>query len=184
MRRRFKTLPLVTLRAAALVLLACAGVHACEPCGSTLDLRRSLERAEVVAVVKRPERPRQPEEPSNGPACDELLVERVLKGKVEGERLAVRSWYGMCPYGIILGEGTYVVILAGASSSDYDAAEASVGCDVSRERKSGLYAPVEHGCAVRSLRVEAGAVEAEGVKLTLDEFRDKYGLGEGAARGE
>lgn len=166
------------LGAAVFVALAEAGSLACEPCGSTLDLPRSLGKADLVVVAKRPAVPKQPENPAGGPACDELLVEGVLKGEFEGEKLRVRSWYGMCPYGIILSEGTYVVILGKASVSDYEshAADPEGGCKAALAKKEGLYVPVGHGCAVKALAVASGLVEAEGVKLTLEEFRDKYGL--------
>ena len=178
------------LTAAAFVVLACARVHACEPCGSTLDLPASLRRAEVVAVVKRVDASGGGGAARDEAQCDELSVERVLKGEFEGERLTVRRWYGMCPYGVILGRGTYVVILVKGSEGDYGMARVSAGCEVApggRAGKAELYVPVEQGCAVKSLRVESGSVEAEGVRLTLEEFADRYGLraggrGAGGAR--
>ena len=172
---------LAALGAAVFVVTGVAGVHACEPCGTTLDLRHSLEKADLVVVAKRPAVPKQPENPANGPACDELLVEGVLKGEFEGERLRVRSWYGMCPYGIILNEGTYVVLLRKAVSHEYDLARYDSECGQALKRKPELYSAVEEGCAVRHLAVESGSVEAEGVKLTLEEFKGKYGLRPAAA---
>lgn len=172
--------PLTALFAAALLALAGEAASACEPCGATLDLRRSLERADVVAVVRRPALPEQPADTANGPACDELRVERVLKGEAGGEKLLVRSWHGMYPYGVILGEGTYVVILRRAAASDYDSVRDREECAGARAKGAELFAAVEHGCAVKSLRVESGAVEAEGVKMTIEEFREKYDLKAGA----
>src|SRR5687767_9086771 len=111
MSKRFISRTLIILCAASFVALAQTTVRACQPCESTLDLRRSLERADLVVVAKRAKPSKEPDAPGGGAACDELTVERVLKGELEGESLTVRRWHGMCPYGVILGEGTYVVIL-------------------------------------------------------------------------
>src|SRR5688572_14077949 len=182
------------LCAASFVALAQTTVRACQPCESTLDLRRSLERADLVALAKRAKLPKEPDDPRGGSACHELSVEGVLKGEFKGERLTVRRWYGMCPYGIFVNEGAHVVILGSASGSDYDSVtyndeecRESLGVKAhvaqAPEGGPGLFVPVEHGCAVRTLRVESGSVEAEGVKLTLEEFRAKYGLAAKGARG-
>ncbi|HJQ33636.1 MAG TPA: hypothetical protein VJ866_15740, partial [Pyrinomonadaceae bacterium] len=155
-----------------------AKVYACEACHFNLNLPYSLKEADLVLVVKRAEArkdapPRGPE-----PPCDELSVEEVLKGDFKGERVRVRSFYGMCPDGIIVGEGTYVVILKKASDSDYEVSgdDAAAACGDALSRKAGLYVAVGGGCAARVLAVEDGSVEAEGRKLTLGEFRDRYGL--------
>ena len=183
-RRRGLRPFVIAVGAAVFVVLARVGALACEPCGSKLDLPRSLEKADLVVVAKRPAEPKQPEQPASGPACDELLVESVLKGEFEEEKLRVRSWYGMCPYGIILNEGTYVVLLSKAPSHAYDFSRPDDECEKALRQKPVLYTAVEQGCAVKALAVEAGSVEAEGVKLTLDEFREKYGLrGAGVAAG-
>lgn len=184
--------PFIALGAAALVALAGAGAYACQPCESTLDLRRTLEKADLVVVAGRAKLPKEPDGPGGGSACHELEVEAVLKGEFKGEKLTVRRWYGMCPYGIFVNEGTYVVILGKASASDYDSTtyddgecreSLGVKAHVAKapEGKSLLFVPVEHGCAVKTLRVESGSVEAEGVRMTLEEFRGKYGLAAGAA---
>jgi hypothetical protein len=164
------------LGAAVFVALAPLAALACEPCGSRLDLPRSLEKAELVVVARRPAEPKQPEGPANGPACDVLSVEGVLKGEFKGEKLRVRSWYGMCPYGIILSEGTYVVLLSKAPEHAYDVSYPDDECAKALKRKPELYVAVEQGCAVKALAVREGSVEAEGLKMTLEEFRDKYGL--------
>jgi hypothetical protein len=185
--RCLKTLASVSLRAAAFVALACASAHACQPCESTLDLAGSLEQAEVVAVVSRAEGARPSGVRGAEPQCDELSVGKVLKGEVKGGRLRVRSFYGMCPYGFVLGEGSYVVILAKASPSDYGnhSAEPGAECGAALAAKEGLYVPVRQGCAVKALRVESGTVEAEeGLRLTLEEFKERYGLREGTVAGE
>ena len=166
------------LGAALFVALAPAAALACEPCGSRLDLPRSLEKAGLVAVVRRPEGARPLHDLDNNPPCDELLVERVLKGEFKGERLWVRSFYGMCPYGIILGGGRHVVLLARPSAEEhaFHASNVEGECEAALDKGEGFYAAVGLGCAVKSLAVTEGSVEAEGVQLTLEEFRDKYGL--------
>jgi hypothetical protein len=175
MHRRFPHLALVLLWSVSVA--AGAKVYACEPCHFNFTLRHSLAEADLVLVVKRAEArkdapPRGPE-----PPCDELSVEEVLKGDFRGEKVRVRSFYGMCPYGIIVGEGTYVVILKKAEASDYDVSgDETAACGEALARKAGLYVAVGGGCAARVLAVEDGSVEAEGRRLTLGEFRDRYGL--------
>lgn len=188
MPNRLSTFAAAAFVAAAFVALAPASARACQPCESKLDLPRSLAKAELVVVARRAAGPRQPEGPDGGPPCDELAVEAVLKGDFEGERLWVRSFHGMCPYGIILGGGSYVVLLGRPSADDraYHTADLEGECKAALGRKDGFYVAVELGCAVKSLKVESGAVEAEGVKMTLEEFGEKYGLraaGRGAAAG-
>jgi hypothetical protein len=184
---RLRNLAAASLRAAAFVALACVSVYACQPCESTLDLAGSLEQAAVVAVARRPEGARPFGARGVQPQCDELLIEKVLKGEVKGERLRVRSFYGMCPYGFLLGEGSYVVILARAAPSDYDkhSDQYVEDCGAAPAEEGGLYVPVRQGCAVKALLVDGGTVEAEeGTRLTLEEFKTKYGLREGAVAGE
>ncbi|MET0647399.1 MAG: hypothetical protein ABW208_12310 [Pyrinomonadaceae bacterium] len=187
MGKRLRTVAAATLGVAAFVALACVRAYACQPCESTLDLARSLEQAEVVAVARRREGARPLGARGAERQCDELLVEKVLKGEVKGGRLRVRSFYGMCPYGFVLGEGSYVVILGKASPSDYENRSAEPGeeCAAAPAEGAGLYVPVRQGCAVKALLIEAGTVEAEeGSRVTLEEFSEKYGLREGAVAGE
>lgn len=177
MPKRFLNLALASLGLACAAALAGAKVYACEPCHFNLNLRSSLAEADLVLVVKRAEA--RKDAPTRGPEppCDELSVEEVLKGDFKGEKVRVRSFYGMCPYGIVVGEGTYVVILKKATPSDYEVSgDETAACGDAPARKTGLYVAVGGGCAARVLAVEDGSVEAEGRKLTLGEFRDHYGL--------
>jgi hypothetical protein len=175
MLRRFLNLALASL--GLISVITGAKVYACEPCHFNLTLRHSLAEADLVLVVKRAEAPKGAPPRGAEPQCDELSVEEVLKGDFKGERVRVRSFYGMCPYGIVLGEGTYVVILKKATPSDYEVSgDETAACGDAPARKAGLYVAVGGGCAARVLAVEDGAVEAEGRKLTLGEFRDHYGL--------
>jgi hypothetical protein len=87
-----------------------------------------------------------------------VQVLRVMKGEIEEKPLDVRSWYGMCPYGIIVDDQTYLMILTKSSQTP------------------GMYEPVNSGCSVRTLPVKSDAVTIDGEKLSLEELQSKYRL--------
>jgi hypothetical protein len=133
--------------AAALVgLLGAAAVRACEPCAELLDLDETAQQADLVVIGEQVN-----SGPSTGSGPDWIVVrvDEVLKGDPPGERIRVNGWDGMCPYGIVVEPGIYVMFLA-------DEGE--------------MYAAVNYGCAVKTLPVTGENVEVDEQSMPLDEL--------------
>jgi hypothetical protein len=115
------------LRAIVAWLAAAHGAAACEPCAQVLDVDASLARASLVVAGRRSDWTAAEQAAwarQQGPDTIAVRVERVLKGAA-GPEIAVNSWNGMCPYGIVVDGERYVMILAGAPP-EYDSVDS--GC--------------------------------------------------------
>lgn len=166
--------------AAAFFALASVAGQACQPCETTLSLKDSLAAADAVVVGRKTDSSDEAPGPDVKPQCGEFEVVEVLKGEVGPRNIKARAWYGMCPYGIIVGNReTYLLILKKISTEAEFGGTVTDECGRVFEREGYIYGPVEYGCAVKTLPVELGEVEADGVRMTLAEFREKYGLGGG-----
>lgn len=149
-----RTLVVPCLKIAFTVLLLSAGAFACQPCQSTLTLEQSANKAELIIVGERLDY--SPKEIQ--PQTIKVRVLSVLKGKVEHKEIVVRSWYQMCPYGIIVDNQRYVMFLSKSAEMP------------------GLYEAVEGGCGVKTLSVQRKVVLVEGKRMSLVELRKKYKL--------
>jgi hypothetical protein len=144
------------LRVAVVFAVTLVGetVFACPPCPSTLNLEQSLSKADLVIVGERIA--------SDGPEGRaqniQVKVLKVLKGKLKGRQVAARSWHGMCPYGIIVGDGKYLMILKESSEMP------------------GMYDSVDSGCSVSTLSVKSEKVSVDGKRIPLKEFQRRYKL--------
>ena len=149
-----RTLAESCLKTAFTVLLLSAATFACQPCQSTLNLEQSAAKAELIIVGKRLDfSPKEVE-----PQSIRVRALRALKGKAELKEIVVRSWHQMCPYGIIVGNQTYVMFLSRSAEMP------------------GMYEAVEGGCGVKTLLVQNNLVLVEGKKMTLVALRKKYKL--------
>lgn len=149
-----RTLAMACLKIAFTVLLSSVGAFACQPCLSTLTLEQSASKAELIIVGERlnfsPNEVR--------PQSIEVRVVSVLKGKDERKTIRVRSWYQICPYGIIVDDQRYVMFLSKSVEM------------------RGMYEAVEGGCGVKTLPVQNKKVLVEGKRISLAELREKYKL--------
>jgi len=142
------------LKVTVVISLLNATICACEPCGSSLNLDKSLAGADLVVVGKRLDYDADEVQPQS----IKVRVLSVMKGEIAGETINVRSWYGMCPYGIIVDDQTYLMILKKSSEMP------------------GMYEPVAYGCSVRTLLVKSDTVTVDGEKMSLEQLRSKYKL--------
>ena len=121
---------------------------ACQPCNEYLDLKSTIQQADLIAIVE-----------SRGsffesqPETVDLKVKDILKGSYKHKRLKARAWHGMCPYGVILEEGTHLIFL---------------------EENGSVFASVQSGCSIKSLTVQQGKVLLKGEFLSIAEFKDRY----------
>jgi len=127
----------------------------CQPChpDEVLNLARSFDKADLVVVAHRTDYPSDEKEP----ASIKVNVARTLKGKTKEAELTVKSWYGMCPYGIIVDDRTYIMLLS---------------------KEDEMYAPVNGGCGVKVLVVKNDQVEVDGNQMSITEVQKKYNLKE------
>lgn len=131
----------------AIAIMATAAI-ACQPCQSKLDFEQSLQQADLVIVGKRIDY--DPEEKM--PSTIKVNIINVLKGEIKEEQIEVKSWYGMCPYGIVVDDQIYVMIL----------------------RKSfemqGVYITVNAGCSVTQLLVKSNKVSVGGKSMSIEDI--------------
>lgn len=134
-----------------------AASEACQPCAATLDMDDSIMQADVVIAGRRLDYdPQEQAMRPGGPDTVTVSILRVFKGSVAEPTILVNSWDGMCPYGIVVDDQPYVMIL---------------------KRRENLYDPVNLGCAVITLRVVGDIVEIAGEWMSLDEFGERIASG-------
>jgi hypothetical protein len=121
---------------------------ACQPCKSKLDLEQSLKKADLVIVGKRIDY--DPEEKM--PSSIKVNIIKVLKGEIKKGQIEVKSWYGMCPYGIVVDDRIHVMILKNPS------------------KMQGMYTAVNTGCSVTKLPVKSNKVSVEGKIMSIAEI--------------
>lgn len=155
---------------AALLALPGAAL-ACQPCQETWNFEKTAAQADLVIVGERAIIHDRENRESFGPPFVNIRVEQVLKGAEDDDVITVKSWSGMCDYGIYFKEGRRVIFLSDASQGHTDKTSGfSIG--------NVQYDSVNMGCAQKTLPVEDGMVEIEGEKLSLDDFKARYLSGE------
>ena len=142
------------LKTAFTVLLLSVGAFGCQPCESTLTLEQSARKAELIIVGQRVDY--SPNEVQ--PQTIKVRVLSVLKGKAEHKEITVRSWYQMCPYGIIVDNQRYVMFLSKSAEMP------------------GFWEPVENGCGVKTLSMQKEEVLVGKERMSLSQLRKKYKL--------
>jgi len=142
-----KTEYLVCLMLTMLIAVAImAGTAiACQPCRSKLDLEQSLKQADLVIVGKRIDY--DPAEKK--PPIIKVNVIRVLKGEIKEAQIEVKSWYGMCAYGIVVDDQVYVMLLKKPF------------------KMQGAYTTVNGGCSVTKLLVKSNRVSVDGRSMSI-----------------
>ena len=121
---------------------------ACRPCKSTLDLEQSLKKADLVIVGKRIDY--DPKEKI--PLSIKVKVIKVLKGEIKEAQIEVKSWYGICPYGIVVDNQIYVMILKKPF------------------KMQGVYTTVNMGCSVTELLVKSNKLSIGGKSMSIEDI--------------
>ena len=121
---------------------------ACQPCKSKLDLEQSLKKADLVIVGKRIDY--DPEEKM--PSGIKVNIIKVLKGEIKKKQIEVKSWYGMCPYGIVVDDRIYVMILRKPL------------------KMQGMHTTVNMGCSVTKLLVKSNKVFVDGKIISIGDI--------------
>jgi hypothetical protein len=131
---------------------------ACEPCAQMLDLKGTIAQAQLVIVGQRvdfnsSEKGRWAKQ--QGPETVQIKVLQTWKGSPSGTIIRARSWYGMCPYGVVMDDQSYVLFLV---------------------KEEGDYTSVNSGCSIKSLPFAKDAVTIDGDPIPLAEFKKSYGF--------
>ena len=84
----------------------------------------------------------------------EIGIIEVLKGSPQQSSLKVNSWDGMCPYGIVVDEKTYVFFLVKRQVND----------------EEYEYDAVNFGCGHKTLVVNNDSVNFQGQAVALQDF--------------
>lgn len=87
------------------VALNASNAYACEPCHPP-SLQEAWAQADLVVVARGISSDKgSPICPVSDPQANytEIEIQKVLKGSVKNERLKVPACYGMCDYGLLLG---------------------------------------------------------------------------------
>ena len=133
---------------------------ACQPCKSKLDLEQSLKKADLVIVGKRIDY--DPEEKM--PSSIKVNIIKVLKGEIKRGQIEVKSWYGMCPYGIVVDARIYVMILKNPS------------------KMQGMYTTVNTGCSVTKLLVKSNKVSVNGKIMSIEDIAEIANISPGRSK--
>ena len=129
--------------------------RACEPCtrDASIKFEETARRADLIVIGRRDDfSPDELTHGVGGPANIRLKVSRVLKGNEAREEITVKSWSGMCPYGIVINDNLEHVVFLKKSGETYVAVEE---------------------CAVKYYDIKEGQVEFEKQKIAVEDFEIK-----------
>ena len=138
-----------------MLLIMPSRLWACEPCADIWNVEKTAQQADAVIIGQK-----IAEQRPDSPEWIDVRVLRVLKGNVPDQHIRIASWYGMCSYGIVIDEHTYVMLL--------------VGSDKSQGR--AYYDAVNYGCAVTTLPVQDDAVTIGDETIPLSALAARLGL--------
>lgn len=120
-----------------LLVLFASPALACAPCAKQLTLDETLKGVDTVIIGKRTDSSKK-----ERPETIEIEIEAVLKGKVTaGTTVTVKSWTGICPFGIMTATDAPAVFLL--------------------KEKDGMLDALDGGCAVKSLPYENGFITVD-----------------------
>lgn len=139
----------------AVVIVRPQLLWACEPCRETFDFQQTVQHSDAIIIGQKIEEGPQtePRFPSS-PDWIKVKVLRGLRGGVIDPEIKVNSWDGMCPYGIVVDDKTYVMLLKAKADSP----------------EGYQYDAVNYGCGVKTYLLENDQIAFEGRKISLADF--------------
>lgn len=138
-----------------LFTLTAPEVFACEPCtrDASMNFEATARAADLIIIGRRENF--SPDELTHGVGGPETITVKVvqkLKGETSAAEITVKSWSGMCPYGIVLNDNKPHVIFLKKSDKTYRAVDM---------------------CSVKSYAVEDDAVLFEDQRISVEDFRQR-----------
>jgi hypothetical protein len=145
--------------------LGLSEARACEPClkEKSMQFEETARTSDLIIIGRRTDFSPDELRTGIGPETIKVKVVRVLKGKASRKEIKVKSWSGMCPYGVILNDNLQHVIFL--------------------KKLGALYYAVDM-CSVKDYIIKDGMVEFEDQKIGIEDFQLKLeGLGLQDSRG-
>jgi hypothetical protein len=128
--------------------------RACEPCTpeASMKFEQTARAAELIIVGQRNDF--SPDELRNGvgPENIKLKIKRVLKGEESKEEITVKSWSGMCPYGVVINDNQQHIVFLKKSNETYRAVD---------------------DCSVKYYTIKEGMVEFGKERIPVEDFELK-----------
>ena len=140
-------------------------IFACQPClGTPLNLEETVDRADLIIVGHKIDDGQQSSSREDIdiliPELIQVRILEILKGSTQSTEIKVRSFYGMCAYGIVLNDNrNYLILLSNVSETEEE-----------------LYSSVDGDCAEKSYLVLNNQVDIKGQNISLDDFASKHSL--------
>jgi hypothetical protein len=135
--------------------------RACEPCTreESMQFEETARNSDLIIIGQRGDfTPDELTHGVGGPENIKVKVRRIFKGEEGREEITVKSWSGMCPYGIIINDNLPHIIFLKKSGETYRAVSM---------------------CSIKDYAVKDGEVEFGQQKISLEEFQlklEKLGL--------
>jgi len=142
-----------------LVFLSFVGLSsACQPCLKNYSFDEAVKKADLIILGQKIKAwSDNPKASPNQPEWVEVAVKEVFKGELSAKQVKIHSYYGMCPYGVVLPDDkSYLMLL---------------------EKEDDHFRAVYQGCAVNKYLVEDNKVLFEDEKISIDDFVKKIGQG-------
>jgi hypothetical protein len=152
MKRRLFIIPALVLLWLALPLNE---ARACEPCtkDASMNFEETARSSNLIIIGQRDDfSPDELTHGVGGPETIKLKVLRVLKGKESREEITVKSWSGMCPYGVIINDNQQHVVFLKKTGETYRAVDM---------------------CSVKDYSIKDGMVEFGDQKIPVGDFQLK-----------
>jgi hypothetical protein len=131
--------------------LGLSEARACEPCSkeASMNFEQTARAADLIIIGGRDDF--SPAELKNGvgPENIELKIARLLKGRESRDRITVRSWSGMCPYGVVINDNEQHIIFLKKSGETYRAVD---------------------DCSVKYYTIKEGMVEFGKQRIRIEDF--------------
>jgi hypothetical protein len=137
------------------LIVVASVVYAFEPCSSTLNFEETVEKSDLIIIGQRTDfSPDEQDSFETVPDSINVRIIEILHGDTNRNQITINSWDGMCGYGIVVDDKTYVMLL---------------------QERDDIYDAVDFGCSVKTFPVDNGLVDFNGDKISIDEFIDKLG---------
>ncbi|HYO90527.1 MAG TPA: hypothetical protein VEQ40_02780 [Pyrinomonadaceae bacterium] len=118
-----------------------------------MKFEETARKADLIIIGQRDDfKPDELTHGTFGPENILVNVRRVLKGEEGRDEITVKSWSGMCPYGIIINDNLPHVIFLKKSGDTYHAVDM---------------------CSVKDYLIKDDMVEFEKQKIPVEDFRLK-----------
>lgn len=129
-------------------------VLACEPCpeNKILNFEQTAQKADLIIIGQKvsdgPSTKSYGSNFSGGPEWIKVKVLEIIKGDTKDQKIQIKSWYGMCAYGIIINDNKPHVIFL--------------------QKCNKQYCAVNSGCAIRTFPVEGNIISFQETELSKD----------------